>query len=300
MKAIKQMLYLPAWFFNARFFGKKKPLQTVLFINDLCNLQCKHCAVYNTENPITKSYAQIREELEYSYKLGSRYVDLEGGEPTLWREGDKDFNSLVRLAKEIGFYSVTLTTNAYMPFKNMEADSIWVSLDGLDKYHDQIRGEGAFNRLVKNIAECGHPKLSVNMVVNKLNYASVEETIKFAKENPYIDKIAINFHTPYEGTEYLTIPIKEREEIIDKIIDMKRQGYPLMNSISGLKAMKHLDFEKRCWVSNFIMTDGTKYNQCQGKEVGVCDKCGFAMAGEMHSVFTFKPDTILAGLSLRG
>ena len=35
------------------------------------------------------------------------------------------------------------------------------------------------------------------------------------------------------------------------------------------------------------------------KVEGVCDKCGFCMAGEMRAVFSFKLDTILAGLSLR-
>jgi adenylate kinase len=32
---------------------------------------------------------------------------------------------------------------------------------------------------------------------------------------------------------------------------------------------------------------------------GVCDKCGFCMAGEMNAVFNFHPSTIFAGLKLR-
>jgi hypothetical protein len=38
-----------------------------------------------------------------------------------------------------------------------EADSIWVSLDGLGQYHDDIRGKGVFERLVKHIADCPCP-----------------------------------------------------------------------------------------------------------------------------------------------
>ena len=300
MTKFKQAFYLPMWFLNARFLGRKKPLQTVLFINDLCNLTCKHCNVYNKDNPTTKSYSQIREELEYSYKLGSRYVDLEGGEPTLWKEGDKNFNSLVALAKEIGFYSVTLTTNAYLPFPSSAADSIWVSLDGIGKYHDEIRGEGSFDRLVENIASSGHKAISVNMVVNNLNYHCVEETIQFAKDNPDINLISINFHTPYEGTEYLMLPMDKRKEIIDLVIKMKKKSYPIMNSVSGLKAMKDMNFKKECWITNFIMVDGTRYTECQGKTAGVCEECGFAMAGEMKAVFSLKPDTLFAGLKLRG
>jgi len=296
---MKSLLYLPWWFFNARILGSKKPLQTVIFISDRCNLACKHCTVYQIKDPITKSYEKIREELEYSYKQGSRFVDFEGGEPTLWKEGDKDLNSLIRLAKEIGFYSTTITTNAQLPFTGSEADSIWVSLDGLGRYHDEIRGKGAFERLEKNIASANHPRLSVNMVINAKNYPSVEETIEYAKNNPNIQSISLNFHTPYPGTEYLFLDWEKRSEVIDLIIRKKKEGYPIMNSVSGLKLMKHNNFKKQCWVTNFILSDGTRLTECAGKTAGVCDQCGLSMAGEMNAVFNLKPDTILAGLTLR-
>ncbi|MCC8173812.1 MAG: radical SAM protein [Odoribacter sp.] len=242
---------------------------------------------------------QIREELQYSYDQGSRFVDFEGGEPMIWREGDKNINDLIDLAKEIGFFSATVTTNAQLPFKGCKADSIWVSLDGLGKYHDMIRGEGAFDRLVKNIEESGHPAVSVNMVINRLNHHSVRDTIEFAKNNPAIKSISLNFHTPFQGTEDLFVNWGVRGEVVDEIIKMKKAGYPIMNSVSGLHLMKHNNFKKQCWVSNFIMTDGTRHDECHGKSAGVCDRCGFCMAGEMWSVFALKPDTILAGMNLR-
>ena len=296
---MKSLLYLPWWFFKAKFLGAKKPLQTVLFINENCNLACKHCTVYKTKDPNIKSYEKIKEELEYSYKEGSRFIDFEGGEPTLWKDKDSNLNSLIRLAKKIGFFSTTITTNAQRPFPGLEADSIWVSLDGIGKYHDEIRGKGSFERLTQNIATSNHPDLSVNMVVNSLNYLSVEETIEFVKENQYIKSISINFHTPYPGTEYLFLDIEKRAKVIDLIIRKKKEGYPIMNSISGLKLMKHNNFKKECWVTNFILPDGIKLSECAGKTAGVCDQCGLSMAGEMKSVFNLKPDTIFAGVKLR-
>jgi MoaA/NifB/PqqE/SkfB family radical SAM enzyme len=296
---MNSLFYLPWWFFKARFFGARRPLQTVLFISDKCNLTCKHCTIYRLKNPTVKSYEKIREELEYSYRQGSRFVDFEGGEPTLWRDGGKELNHLIRLSKEIGFYSATITTNAQTPFAGSEADSIWVSLDGIGAFHDEIRGKGAFDRLVKNIATANHPKLSVNMVINSLNYTSVRETVEFAAKNPHIQSISLNFHTPYEGTEYLFLDWAKRSEVIDLIIQLKKDGYPVMNSVSGLKRMKHNRFKKQCWVTNFILSDGTRLTECQGKTSGVCDRCGLSMAGEMNAVFNLKPDTIFAGLNLR-
>jgi MoaA/NifB/PqqE/SkfB family radical SAM enzyme len=293
------IIYLPWWFFKARFFGMKNPLQTVLFISDKCNLTCKHCTIYQLKNPRIKTYEKIKEELEYSYRLGSRFVDFEGGEPTLWRDGDKNLNSLIRLSKIIGFFSATITTNAQIPFSGSEADSIWVSLDGIGNFHDEIRGKGAFDRLVKNIAGANHPQLSVNMVINSLNYTSVEETIEFAQNNPHIQSISLNFHTPYEGTEYLFLDREKRSAVIDLILRKKKAGYSIMNSVSGLRLMKHNRFKKQCWVSNFILPDGTRLTECQGKTAGVCDQCGLSMAGEMNAVFNFRPDTIFAGMKLR-
>ncbi len=296
---MKKSIYLSTWFLKARFFGIKKPLQTVLFISDRCNLSCRHCSVYNHTDPHDKTLLEIREELQYSYDKGSRFVDIEGGEPFLWRDGNKTVNAIFDLAKEIGFYSCTVTTNAQLPFDGCRADSIWVSLDGVGEVHDRIRGEGAFAKLEKNIAGCGHHSLSVNMVINRLNMNSVEETIRYAESDPSIQSISLNFHTPFPGTEELAVDQSDRERIIDSIIAMKRGGASIMNSYSGLKRLKMNNFKPVCWVTNFIMPNGERLDECQGKAAGLCDRCGFGMAGEMRSLFDFKADTIWAGMRLR-
>jgi Fe-coproporphyrin III synthase len=299
MNKILEMMYLGGWFVDVRLFARQKPLQTVLFITDKCNLRCRHCGVYNIDNPIVKSYNQVEDELRYSYELGSRFIDFEGGEPTIWRDGDKTVNDLIRLAKEIGFFSTTITTNAQGSFAGSLADSIWVSLDGTEKFHDEIRGAGAFKKLEKNIAESHHKNLNVNMTINSLNYTNVRDTVNYAKDNPAIKLISLNFHTPYKGTESLFLDWDKRVEIIDLLISMKKAKYPIMNSVSGLEFMKHNNFERQCWVTNYILPDGTLLNECVGKTMGMCDKCGFCMAGEMRSVFDFKIDTLLDAVKLR-
>lgn len=300
MSFIKQFIYLAWWWFRAFFFGRRKPLQSVVFLSDRCNLSCKHCSVYNHKAPLDKSWDQIREELEYCYSLGSRFVDFEGGEPFIWHDGDKTVDDLCDLAKQIGFFSCTITTNAQKPFPGSHADSIWVSMDGVGEVHERVRGEGTFARLEKNIAGCGHKALSVNMAINVLNYDNVATAIEYAAQNPHIKSISLNFHTPFPGTEHMAIDQALRAQIIDMIIDYKKKGYPIMNSVAGLRKMKTLDFKKRCWMTNFIYTDGTRKDQCAGSEIpGVCDRCGFCMAGEEAGVFELSPATILAGLKLR-
>ena len=294
-----KILYLIIWFFKAKWLKKRKTLQSVIFISNQCNLRCKHCHVFETENPVSRSFEEIHHDLLYCYEQGARFVDFEGGEPILWKDGEKDINHLIESAKNIGFFSTTVTTNGQLPFGHCKADSMWVSMDGLGKFHDITRGNGAFEKLEENIQKSNYTSLHVNMVIHIHNYMNVKETLQYVQASPYIKKIAFNFHTPYQGTEELFLPWKEREETIDLIIEMKKRGYPIMNSVSGLKMMKTNHFPKHCWITNFILADGTRLTECLGKSAGICDSCGLCMAGEMSSLFTLKPDTVFAGLKVR-
>ena len=169
-ETVRKTAYLPWWFFRSRVLNQKRPLQTVLFVTDYCNLKCRHCMDEGHQGSRMKPYGKIREELEYSYRQGSRFIDFEGGEPTLWRDTEgRNLNDLYRLAREVGFWSCTLTTNGQQSFSDTLADSVWVSVDGYGKDHDRIRGKGTFAKLDRNIRESGHPALSIAMAVNKLN-----------------------------------------------------------------------------------------------------------------------------------
>ena len=305
------MIYLGWWFFRARFLGRKAPLQTVLFITDKCNLRCKHCSVYDVVGGHHRPFNEVVNDLQWAYAQGSRFVDIEGGETTLYRDGDKDLNSVIDAARKIGFFSVTITTNAQQDFSWVKMDSLWVSMDGVGALHDAVRGKGTFARLEKNVANCGLKHLAVNMVVNKLNFSGVEEAIEYAKKNKAIELISINLLTPFPGTEDLALTQEEREAVIDRVLRYKRKGYPIMNSYSGLKRMRHPErLKNRCWITNFIYPNGER-SFCVGLQpqmlegytryvpTDLCAHCGFCMAGEMASVFNFCPDTILAGLKLR-
>ena len=72
----KHMTYLPIWFIRNVILRKHGPLQTVLFITDYCNLKCRHCFEMGHACTTQKSYGQIKKELEDSYQMGSRFVDL--------------------------------------------------------------------------------------------------------------------------------------------------------------------------------------------------------------------------------
>lgn len=47
------------------------------------------------------SFEDVRGHLQKSYDAGSRFVDFEGGEVTIWKDGDKTINDFIDLAREL-------------------------------------------------------------------------------------------------------------------------------------------------------------------------------------------------------
>jgi MoaA/NifB/PqqE/SkfB family radical SAM enzyme len=299
---MNELTYYASWFFRSRFLGQRNPLQSVIFVTDRCNLNCKHCNVVKSgADCITKTYDQVRADLEYCYSNGSRIVDFEGGEPHLWQDGDKDINSLVDLARQMGFFSITVTTNAQLPII-ARSDLIWISIDGLREKHDQQRGQGTFERAMKNIASCTHPNLNVNMTVTSENHMDLAGVADLVKHTPQLRRLSFSFYMPYENRDLCVSP-EIRNQVIDTALHLKKQGYEIMNSTAGLRLLRDpagFADRRQCWISNFVMVDGTHLSECPGGVLGLCHECGFGMGAEMTLLWKLHPAMLRAGLTIRG
>jgi len=296
-----ELFYYGTWFFKCRILGKRLPLQSVIFITDLCNLNCAHCNVVKSgSEATTKTYEQVKEDLEFCYQQGSRIVDFEGGEPHLWNDGDKDINSLIDLARKIGYFQSTVTTNAVLPI-TAKSDMIWVSIDGMQEKHDEQRGRGSFERAMTNIAACDHPNLNANMTITAKNYSDFEAVATMVQENPHLRKLSFSFYMPYEGWE-LCVTSDIRNQVIDTALRLKKSGYAFMNSNAGLNLLRDpltYAHKRQCWISNFILSDGTKLDECPGAVLELCEECGFGMGAEMTLLWKLHPEMLKAGLTVR-
>jgi MoaA/NifB/PqqE/SkfB family radical SAM enzyme len=302
---LTEMPYYASWFARCKLLGQRRPLQSVIFITDRCNLNCIHCNVVRQGPYVsTMTYEQVEAHLRYSYEAGSRIVDFEGGEPHLWRDRARgaDINTLIELAREIGFFSTTVTTNAQQPIF-ARPDLIWVSLDGLRDEHDYQRGAGAFDKAMANIEASDHPNININMCVTSHNWRDFVPVAELVREHPRLNRLSFSFYVPYEGRD-LVVPPDVRSTVIDQALELKAAGYPLMNSRAGLRLMrdpKSFADRRACWISNFISSDGTRTPSCPGiLTPGLCDECGFGMGPEMALLFGLHPEMVVAGLSVRG
>lgn len=289
MKALQQLIYLGWWFIRARFFGRRKPLQSVLFVTNGCNSTCRHCTRCTLPTGHTfMPYDEIEKHLDYCYGQGARMLDIEGVHLLRWHDGVHTSKDLFQLAKDKGFYSTSTMVPAadYAAWQQLQVpvDVLWVSIMGFDDC-----------TLLKNLQGA-----SLYLVVNKTNYHELPDVLEFVQQHPDIQQIAFNFHTPFAGTEHLALSKEQRKEVINQLLDYKRQGHRIMNTVSGLKNMLTLQFKRHCWICNFIYCDGRRSPQCiDDINSGLCEQCGFSMAGEMNAVFNLRPDTILTGLSIR-
>jgi MoaA/NifB/PqqE/SkfB family radical SAM enzyme len=165
---------------NLKLLIKMPEKKLALMLGYECNNNCVFCYAADKKNIPPMTTNRAKEELRKGLERGCRFVDFNGGEPSI----RKDILELIRYAKELGYKIISMTTNGRMFYypefaeKIVKAglNSLVFSIHGHNaKLHDCLtRVNGSFNQAVegiKNIKEIT-PKVYVctNTTITKLNY----------------------------------------------------------------------------------------------------------------------------------
>jgi MoaA/NifB/PqqE/SkfB family radical SAM enzyme len=233
------------------------------------------------------------DDLKKQFERGAKIAYFEGGETTMWRDGDKDLGDLIRAAKKIGYYNVGYTTNGMNKFVT-DSDVISISLEGPKEVHDDIRGKGVFDELMKNLAEVEFEgAIYANMVLQKDNVKYIEQTAGLVRDNSKLEGLIFNFITPppYE----MALSLEEKKDVVAKIRELKKSGYPILNSKKGLELLTEENWGEKCPhnVTIFITPDGSHSLGCPMKGTASCEKCGYAAVREYYLIKKGNPFTIL-------
>jgi radical SAM protein with 4Fe4S-binding SPASM domain len=151
-----------------------------------CNLGCKAC--FNESSTPLENELSTKEVLDILDQLnaaGTFEIRFTGGEPTT----RKDFFTIIKHAKDLGFY-ISMGTNGV--YNESELNSIinsgveWfiISLDGSKEANDFIRGKGNYEKTLKTLKLLSKEKkrIRINTVIGKYNKNEIDFLAKLADE----------------------------------------------------------------------------------------------------------------------
>jgi len=285
--AAGEMLGYAKWWIGST-FGSKAPLVNTIIVHYGCNLRCKHCSIFSNDaesmGKSKLSYQEITDDLKLQYKNGARIAYFEGGEPTLWSDDGKDLGDIIKAAKETGYTNVGYTTNGTNKLFT-GSDVIAISLDGPKEIHDMIRGEGSFDKLMENVSAAEFSgSIYANVVIQRDNIDRIEEVANVVRDNKKLSGAIFNFITP--PPHNITLTPDEKKAAIAEIRELKKKGYPILNSKRGLELLAEEDWSKKCPYNFtvFMTPDGAHYNGCPMQNTPACKECGFAAVREYYLI----------------
>lgn len=271
---------------------RNKPLLASFKLTYRCNLRCQQCPFYSLETEELK-YEQVIDIFDRLHHRGNRLVVLEGGEPMLWKDGEFAIYDVVEAARK-RFFSVGMTTNGTFPL-DVAVDTLWVSIDGLEKTHNELRGAPIFYKVIENIEKCQHPRLYAHITINSVNADEICDLIRFLSKR--VKGMTIQFYYPYNHKDELFLDFEQREYLLEEVIQMKQSGYPILNSYAALKALKQNTWRCDDRLIDNANPDGSIIQGCYLKNRADidCSKCGFSPHTEISLACQGHPQSILAG-----
>ena len=224
-----------------KFFNRKSPLYGSADIINVCNLHCEHCYWWlNRKENEDLTLEQWKKIIDEKFKKQHVFIiTLVGGEPMLRPD-------VVELFVKEFPKRICVVTNGTFPIPSLkDIYFYWISIDGTEKIHNEIRGQDAWAKTRKNVidyvennGEKAWNDIWITMTINSRNYMTVRNVIEDWKD--YSNKIGFQFHTPFMKGDPLWLPFGEkRTKLVDEIIAMKQEyGDYIINPNSQLELMK--------------------------------------------------------------
>ncbi|MDD5475674.1 MAG: radical SAM protein [Syntrophales bacterium] len=305
LKGTSRLMPLPwpldlAGFYLHRKLGRRTiPLLASFKVTHRCNLACRACPFHRREDRSTSmTWETARVVMETLSRLGTRIVIFEGGEPLLWHDGPFRLHDLVREARN-RFLRVAVTTNGTLPL-DVPAHAIWVSVDGLKETQDNLRS-GSFDRIMENLQGSDHDRIFVHCTLNRENLGDIEGLARWARDLPVVKGLTFQFFYPYkQGEDDLSLFPEQRRWAVESLLDLKKRGFPVMNSSNILRAMASGRWRCHDDILINVDPDGSITHGCYAKSRGEinCAACGFTPVAEASGALDLKPGSIYAGWRL--
>ena len=228
-----------------------------------CNLRCKMCPFW--KRPSTdSSLKQEKAILKQIYNSGALGVAFEGGEPLL----RSDLGAILAFSRSLPLHTSLITNGTLLESRIDEIAPyingvVYVSLDGQEKTHDAIRGvNGSFKKALRGISAAKEKvAVTINTTVMSENIDEIESMVELAKELG--TKISVAVAHEYCNANASSPAAAKIPKIAHRLMEMKRKGYPVANSMGYFKVMaKEKKWQCKPWTMINIDPHGNVVLPC--------------------------------------
>lgn len=169
--------------------GLKFPTRVSINITRRCNLSCKHClSSSGVADPGELTTEELFGLIDQLKEAGKPTLAIGGGEPLM----RKDLFEVMGYARKNDI-PVSIVTNGIFiteriaeNLNSLALSDITVSIDGVKKNHDFVRGQGSFEKAIRGIkilrGYVSTAKLNMRVVVNAKNIKDCPTLIRLAEE----------------------------------------------------------------------------------------------------------------------
>lgn len=207
-KGIPSFIYRAgAWHLRHYLAGKAGPMAATFQLTNRCNLRCVMCNIPNNPRQAKLPLGAFKKVIWELSRIGCCYASLSGGEVLTI----DNFFEYLREAKG-RLPSVNTVTNGVLldegaarEFGRAGADSVSLSLDGMERSHEFTRGlAGSFKKTVGAIENLKRHapgvKIVVNTVISPWNIDELYELTEFVERLGVLHKFQpLNEHPVFEG-----------------------------------------------------------------------------------------------------
>lgn len=272
------------------------PVDALFFLTYRCTSHCKTCTMWQRKGKEHEmDLGDWKKAVDMCYEVGVRWIELFGGDALLRKDILIPITEYIKKSHPEMYCDLTTNCNlmdkeAAYGLVQAGMDDIWISMDGIDQVHDEVRGKGGtFDRVVRGVDWLLQarrknllPRLRANCTISKFNVHLFEKILPFAEKKGMdsvhleyvgefwqdtIDKASLDGikPTPYfirQGDESCLVNEEEARLIKEKVESMKQQSESMrvrlytenIDKLTIENMIKGRFDNKRCYIMRFKVT----------------------------------------------
>jgi MoaA/NifB/PqqE/SkfB family radical SAM enzyme len=233
-----------------------KPTNISVGITLKCNLKCTHCDIWKLKPKDELDKNQWMKFIKSLHEwLGTYQISFAGGEPLIY----SDIFEIIEYASSLGVITSLVTSGSLLDKNRLtkllesKIDTVNISLDSINPdLHDKIRGvKGVHGKVIKAIdqfIDAGKSKkLILAAVIMGSNIDEIIPLTNFSKEKGLFgisfQVLTDNFgrtykHNWFKDSDNFTIDYQKLEKVVDNLLELKKNGYPILNASRQLGYIK--------------------------------------------------------------